>query len=157
MKAFRFSLEAVRTLRQRQEHEALENYARALLVRQQALDALEAIDQRIRSHFAQMRQLLAGGCTADRAAQALNYHCTLELKREEGSVALGQAERRLQAASQIMLAARQQREMVEVYRKKQHAVHQRLELREEQKILDEFAIRRVTALNSALKYDTRHD
>jgi len=55
-----------------------------------------------------------------------------------------------------MLAARQQREMVDVYREKQHAVHQRLELREEQKILDEFAIRRVTALNSA-QSDTRHE
>jgi flagellar biosynthesis chaperone FliJ len=55
-----------------------------------------------------------------------------------------------------MLATRQQREMVDVYREKQQAVHQRLELREEQKILDEFAIRRVTALNSA-QADTHHD
>ena len=48
-----------------------------------------------------------------------------------------------------MLAARQQREMVDIYREKQQAVHQRLEVREEQKILDEFAVRRVTALQSA--------
>jgi hypothetical protein len=56
MKAFRFTLEAVRTLRQRQEHEALEHYARALLARQQVLDLRwRPIDQRIGRDFAQMR------------------------------------------------------------------------------------------------------
>ena len=38
--------------------------------------------------------------------------------------------------------------MVEIYREKQRAAHQRLIWREEQKIQDEFALRRVTALNS---------
>jgi flagellar FliJ protein len=156
MKAFRFTLEAVRTLRQRQEQEALETYARALLARQQALDLLADMDHRIGRDYAQMRQLLAGRCTAAQAAQAQNFHSSLEKKRDDCVTALGQAERRVNAASQAMLAARQQREMVDVYREKQQAVHQRLELREEQKILDEFAIRRVTALHSAHS-DTRHD
>ena len=150
MKTFQFTLEAVRTVRQRQENEALELYARALLARQHALDALEDIHQRIgQNDFARTRQLLTSGCTAAQAAQAQNYHRTLEKLRDDGVVALGQAERRVNTASKAMLAARQQREMVEVYREKQHAVHQRLELREEQKILDEFALRRVTALHSA--------
>jgi flagellar export protein FliJ len=103
-----------------------------------------------------MRQLLAGGCTAAQAAQAQNYHCSLEKKRDEGVDALGQAERRVNNASKAMLAARRQREMVDVYREKQQALHQRLEWREEQKIMDEFAIRRVTAHNSA-RTDTYHD
>jgi flagellar export protein FliJ len=149
MKAFRFTLEAVRTLRQRQEQEALENYARALLARQQVLDLLADMDYRIAHDYAQMRQLRAGRCTAAQAAQAQNFHASLEKKRDDCVAALGQAERRVNAASQAMLAARQQREMVDVYREKQQAVHQRLGLREEQKTLDEFAIRRVTALNSA--------
>ena len=149
MRSFRFTLEAVRTLRQRQENEALEQYARALLARQQVLDLLEAFHQRIADDFAQMRQLMAGGCTAARAAQAQAYHRTLEKLRDENVALLGQAERHVNAASQAMLAARQQREIVDVYREKQQAAHQRLELREEQKILDEFALRRVTALNSA--------
>jgi len=156
MKAFRFTLEAVRTLRQRQEHEALEDYIRALLVRQQALHVLEAIDESIGRDFAQMRQLLAGSCTAARAAQAQNYHRSLEMKRDDAAAALAQAERRVKEASQAMLAARRQREMVDVYREKQHALHQRLELREEQKIMDEFAIRRVTAPITA-QTDTYHE
>jgi flagellar export protein FliJ len=156
MKAFRFTLEAVRTVRQRQENEALELYARALLARQQAQDLLVAIHQRIGEDFALMRPLLAGGCTAAQATQAQNYHLSLEKLRDEYEVSLGQADRRVKAASQAMLAARQQREIVDVYRKKQHAVHQRAELREEQKIMDEFAIRRVTALNSAQSH-SEHD
>jgi flagellar export protein FliJ len=156
MKAFRFTLEAVRTLRQRQEQEALETYARALLARQQVLESLEDMNQRIVRDYAHMRQLRAGRCTAAQAAQAQNFHASLEKKRDDCLAALGQAERQVNAASHAMLAARQQREMVDVYREKQHAVHQRLELREEQKILDEFAIRRVTALNSA-QSDTRHE
>ena len=63
--------------------------------------------------------------------------------------ALGRAERRVQSASHAMLAARQQREMVDVYCEKQHAAHRRLEAREEQKLLDEFAVRRVTAIHAS--------
>ncbi|HTA29966.1 MAG TPA: flagellar export protein FliJ [Candidatus Cybelea sp.] len=156
MRAFRFTLEAVRILRQRQEHEALEDYIRALLVRQQALNSLEAIDQCIGRDFAEMRILLAGSCTAAQAAQAQNFHVALEQKREECATALGEAERLVNGASKAMLTARRQREMVDVFREKQQALHQRLELREEQKIMDEFAIRRVTALSSA-RTDKYHD
>jgi flagellar export protein FliJ len=156
MKTFQFTLEAVRTLRQRQEREALEDYISALLARQRALNLVESIDQSIGLDFAQMRQLLAGGCSAAQAAQAQNYHRALEMKRDAAAVALAQAERRLNESSKAMLAARQQREMVEVYREKQHAQHQRLELREEQKIMDEFAIRRVTTRSSA-RTENYHD
>ena len=149
MKAFRFTLEAVRTLRQRKEQEALEQYARTLLARQQVLDLLEATEQRINRDFARMRQLLAGGCSAGQASQAQSYHGSLEKHRDDCVAALGLAERRVQAAFQEMVAARQRREMVEVYRDKQRAAHSRLEWREEQKIQDEFGLRRVTALNSA--------
>jgi flagellar export protein FliJ len=156
MKAFRFTLEAVRTLRQRQGREALEAYIGALLARQQALQLLEDIDQSIARDYALMRQLRAGGCTGAQATQAQNYHCSLEITRDDRVAALGEAERRVNDASKAMLVARRQREMVEVYREKQQAVHQRLEWREEQKIMDEFAIRRVTALSSA-RTDTYHD
>jgi flagellar export protein FliJ len=148
MKAFRYTLEAVRTVRQRQERDALENYARALLIRRRALDVLEEVDESIGRDYAQMRRLLAGRCTAAQAAQAQAYHRSLETKRDGCLATLGRAERGVNAACKAMLAARQHREMVDVFRQKQHAVYQRKEFREEQKILDEFAIRRVTALNS---------
>jgi hypothetical protein len=72
------------------------------------------MNRRIGDDFARMRQLLAGGCAAAQAAQAQNYHRSLEKLREEAVAALGQAERRVNVASQAMLTARQQREMVDV-------------------------------------------
>ena len=145
MKAFRFTLEAVRTIRQRQENETLEFYARALLSREHAQASLEAIQRRIEEDFARMRQLLAGGCPAAQAAQAQNFHRSLQKMREEAATALEKAQSRVKAASQAMLTARQQREVVDIYCEKQQAVHQRGLMREEQKTLDEFARRRVTA------------
>jgi len=149
MRAFRFTLEAVRTVRQRQETEAQEHYARALLARQKALDLLESFHQRIAEDFAQMRRLLAGGCSAGQAAQAQTYHRSLEKLRDNCAAELERAECRVKADSQAMLAARQQREIVDIYCEKQHAVYQRAEWREEQKNQDELAGRRMTSLNSA--------
>ncbi|HEY3915351.1 MAG TPA: flagellar export protein FliJ [Verrucomicrobiae bacterium] len=142
MKAFRFTLEAVRTVRQRKENEALEKFVQALLARQALLDLLESIDERITQSRAQIRKLLADGCGAAQASQAYDCHATLEKRREECVTSLGHAERRVNAASQAMLLARQQREIVDIYCDKQKARHQRLQLLEEQKALDEFASRR---------------
>jgi flagellar export protein FliJ len=113
------------------------------------MDSLEAIHRRIGDDFARMRQLLAGGCAAAQAAQAQSYHRSLEKLREEAVTALEQAERRVNVASQAMLTARQQREMVDVHCAKQQAAHRRAQMREEQKALDEFALRRGTALSSS--------
>jgi flagellar export protein FliJ len=156
MKAFRFSLEAVRTLRQRQENEALEQYARALLARQQVLDTLDSLNEQITRHWAELRRLLSAACGGAQAAQAHSYHHLLEQRRDECVAALGQAERRVNAASHAMLAARQQREMVDVYCAKQQAHHQHLETREEQKTTDEFASRRATSIQ-LIPIDSAHE
>jgi flagellar export protein FliJ len=142
MKAFRFTLEAARTVRQRKENNALEEYARALAARQQIVSLLELIDTRIHADGTHIRRLLTDGCNAAQVAQAHSFHRSLEAKRADCVTALGQAERRVQLASQVMLAAHQQREIVDIFREKQYACHQRLEAREEQKLLDEFAVRR---------------
>jgi flagellar export protein FliJ len=150
MKAFHFSLEAVRTLRMRQENDALEHYARALLVRQQALDAVESAREAIQGHWAEMRRQLSRRCAAVQASQLQDHHRVLERRQQECVVALRAAERGVNAASQAMLAARQQREIVDTYRDKQWAKHQRLEARAEQTINDELAARRVTSYQPSL-------
>lgn len=155
MKTFRFTLEAVRTVRQRQENAALEQYARALVARQQAFDALDTIEEQITRDNTQWQELLAAGCNAAQAAQAQQYHRSLEKRLEESILALNAAERRVNAASNTMLAARQQREIVDVYREKQLARHQRLTMREEQKNLDEFAGRRAISFQAA--FDLPHE
>jgi flagellar export protein FliJ len=146
MKAFRFTLEAVQTLRHRQEQQALENYARALLARHQALEQLDAIRERIHRNQQELSQLLTAGCAAARAAQASQYQRSLEKTLAERATTLALADRRAGAALQAMLLARQQLQTVENYRDKQLARHRREETREDQKLLDDLASRRARSI-----------
>jgi flagellar export protein FliJ len=142
MKAFRFTLEAVQTVRHRQEQQAMETYVHALLARQQVLDRLEAMRERIRRNQQEINRLLAAPCAAAQLAQAGHYECSLERQQADLVVALALAERRAQTTFQAMLAARQRRKMVESYRARQLTRHQRAEWREEQKLTDDLASRR---------------
>ena len=98
--------------------EAVQEYVRALLARQQALDLLETIHQQIRQIWIVMRKLLDGAGPAGRAAEAVraaraalaaqaqsSYHL-LEKQREECIATLRRAERRADAALQAMLKTR---------------------------------------------------
>jgi len=142
MKAFRFTLEAVQTLRHRQEQQAMEIYVHALLARQQVLDRLEIARDRIRRNQQEINRLLAAACPAAQLAQASQYERVLEKQQADQVAALALAERRVQAAFQSMLTARQRRKMVENLRAKQLAGHQRAEWREQQKLADDHASRR---------------
>jgi flagellar export protein FliJ len=151
MKAFHFTLEAVRTLRQRQEQVAMDQYAQALLARQQAVERLAAVQRELGACAQDLRDKLNAGCSASAAAQAHDYHRALARRRDELAAALGLAERRVNAALQGMLSARQQREIVDKFFDKQKLRHQREVTREEQKFLDDLASRRgnsVFAFNS---------
>ena len=146
MKSFHFTLEAVRTLRQRQEQNAMELYAQALAFRQQALDRLEKAQEELNGAFRDLRTLLAKGCAASEAAHAGDYNKSLARRRDECTLALNTAERRVNAALQNMLGARQQRELVDKYFDKQKSRHQRDQARGEQKMLDDLAGRRGNSL-----------
>jgi flagellar protein FliJ len=142
MKAFHFSLEAVQTLRQRQEQQAMEQYVRALLARQQALDHLEFVRERIRLNQEELSRLLSAGCTAAVATQVHHFERSLEKLEADRAGALALTERRVNTTFQAMVLARQKRKMVESFRERQLARHRRAEAREEQKILDDLAGRR---------------
>jgi flagellar protein FliJ len=142
MKPFHFTLEAVRTLRQRQEQTAMEQYAQALLARQQTIDRLDAIQRELNAGWQELRSQLAKGCPASKAAQMQDYHRSLGKRRDEANLALGVAERRVNAALQTMLNARQQREIVDKSCEKQKARYVREQFRVEQKLLDDLAGRR---------------
>jgi flagellar export protein FliJ len=148
MKPFHFTLEAVRTVRQRQEQNAMEQYAQALAFRQQALDRLEAVQRELSAGWNDLRDRLAKGCTAVEAAQANDYHRSVVRRRDECAVALGSAERRVNSALQTMLAARQQRELVDKFFTKQKGSHNRELARHEQKMLDDLAGRRNSSVLS---------
>ena len=120
----------------------MEHYAQALAFRQQALDRLEAVQRELNAGWRELNAKLTKGCAAYEAAQANEYHKSLARRRDECSLALGTAERRVNATLQAMLAARQQRELVDKFFSKQKSRHERELLRQEQKLLDDLAGRR---------------
>ncbi|MGP8200997.1 MAG: flagellar export protein FliJ [Limisphaerales bacterium] len=142
MKAFHFTLEAVGTVRQRQEQKAMEQYAQSLIVRRRALEKLEAAEWELSACWQEWRGRLAGGYTAAEAAQAHAYQRSLAQIRDECAQALATAERRVNATLQAMLVARKEREVVDKCFDKQKARHQRELARGEQKFLDDLAGRR---------------
>jgi flagellar export protein FliJ len=143
MKAFHFTLEAVRTVRRRLEQTAMEQYAQALLARQQAFERLDAVQRQLNEGQQELRGQLTAGCTAQQAAQAHDYHRSLGTLRDELSLALGVTERRVNATLQSMLAARQQREIVDKSFTKQKTRHERGQFLAEQKAMDDLAGRRM--------------
>ena len=146
MKAFHFTLEAVGTVRQRQEQKAMERYAQSLVLRQRALEALEAAERALHACWKEWRERLAGGCAAAEAAQAYAYQRSLVQRRDEGAQALQTAERRVNAALQGMLVARQEREVVDKCHDRQKARYRREQARGEQKFLDDLAGRRGSSI-----------
>src|SRR5271157_6090906 len=134
MKAFRFTLEAVRIVRQRQEHETQEQYAHALLARRQAVARVEEAQRDLEIAREEWRTKLSGGCPAAHVSHAHAHRNTLEKRCDECAALLGAAERRVNAALQAMLAARRQREIVDKFLAKQKARYSREFARVEQKM-----------------------
>ena len=126
----------------------MEQYVQALLARQQAVDHLETIREQINCNQLEMNRLLTGRCTAGQAEQVSLYQRSLEKQQDDRVAALALAERRVNLTFQAMLAARQQCKIVETYRHKQQSRHQREELRQEQKLLDDLASRRARSIFS---------
>ena len=142
MKPFRFTLEAVSTVRKRAEHEALESFANALLLRGAALEHLDAVQRDLDAVWTEMRQEVARGCRAARMAQLRLHSQAVEEERARRETDLQQAERAVNQALQRMLAAHQQREVVDKFRSQQRARHELHLGRETQKFLDELATQR---------------
>ena len=120
----------------------MEQYAQALANRQQAAERLEAIQGELNGCWGELRGKLAEGCSASTAAQAYEYQRLLARRRDEAIGGLSVSERRVNAALQTMLGARQQREIVDMSRDKQKLQYQREQFRAEQKLMDDLAGRR---------------
>ncbi len=144
MKPFRFTLEAVSTTRKRMENVALENYAQALLIRSQALKQLEQTQRELDDIWARVREELATGCSAAKAAQMRLQARLIEEDRKAREDAVCLAERAVSNSLRHMLTARRQREAVDKLRGQQRLKYDRDCARESQKFLDELAVQRST-------------
>jgi flagellar export protein FliJ len=147
MKAFRFTLESVLTLRQRQEQVAMSHYAQSLLAHQQASARLEAAQRELNANLQELRERITEGFAASQAAQAHGYIQLLEKNRQKCAAELKVAESRKNFAMQTMLVARQQREVVDKFFERQKKRYDYERAREEQKTLDSLPQRRVGVLS----------
>jgi len=151
MKPFRFTLEAVSTIRKRAERETLEAYAQSLLLRGRALERRQAIQRGLEAAWTRTRQESAKGCSASTISQLQGYTRLLEEECARCQAALQQAVRAVNQSLQRMLAARQQREVVDTFRRHQRARYDLEFGRETQKFLDELTSRKSQVLSLASK------
>lgn len=142
MKPFRFTLEVLRTLRRRQEQLAMENYAQAVRLRQQAHQQLEQARVLCETAWKESQDRLAQGLCALEYAQAQDHAQQLEHRCRQAAQALLQAEQTLHHRWEALMAARRQVEIAESCYEKQRLRYQQACQREEQKFLDELASRK---------------
>jgi flagellar export protein FliJ len=145
MKRFRSRVTALRELRQRREDEALQVHARALRTRKAAEDRLQACLGALFQHHQDVLADLLNGCPASRLAQQDGYRMLLEQRWQESRQQVAEAAAATEASLQALLQTRRDREVVEKFCAKELADHQREQLREDQKNLDEMALRRRVA------------
>lgn len=142
MKKFHFTLQALQTLRERQEKSALELYAQAVTARQLALENLESVMRHCEESWSFCRAEMARGAEAAQIARMEAYCRTVEEQRARCAAEAQAAQRVMDQRWQKLVLARRDREAVERYRDHQHARYERELQRDEQKALDDLAGRR---------------
>ncbi|MGD0060187.1 MAG: flagellar export protein FliJ [Verrucomicrobiia bacterium] len=139
MKRFRFSLQALFTVLQQREQAALELYAKALTVRQQASEKLSDAQRQCQEAWDFNRQRVVSGAPAAQVVQAGQYCVLAKELQERRAGALRSAQQAVDSALEALLEARQSREAVDRFRARQQERYNRETQREEQKVIDDLA------------------
>jgi flagellar export protein FliJ len=145
MKPFRFPLQAVRILRQRQEHDALGRYGKAVRARQEAVQQLNKVQEQLEAGWSEWKERFSKALSALQLKQLQAYCGTITKRKEDCADRLQAAQRGVKLAWQQLLTARQDLEAVEHHYENERRRYEQELHREEQKLLDEMAPRRVWA------------
>ncbi len=141
MKPFRYPLQSVLVLRQRQEAQALEAYAKRLAAQQEAQARLHALNEQAHALLLHRRRLLASPVTAGELEQMRSYGGRLEDAQRTCNGAVLGAERAVTLALRNMLAVRQKREAMDQHQLQLRKRHDHTLSLEETKLLDDMAAR----------------
>jgi flagellar FliJ protein len=141
MKAFRFRLQVVLTLREEAEQAAQQLFARAFLGLEQAAARLRSAEAAIAANDQWQRTRLAAGMRADELEQSRLYSALLEERRTQLAREAARAQQQVEEARQKLLQATRQREILERLRERQRRVYDYQAARAEQKLLDELSKR----------------
>jgi flagellar export protein FliJ len=153
MKRFRSRVAPLRELRQRQEDEALQAHARMLRQRQAAEERLQATLDALLDHRREVQDSLRFGCTASQLSQQDGYRALLEQRTDECRRQVAEAASATVASLEEVMRTRRNREVVDRFCAKELSEHTLEQQREDQKNLDEMALRRRPAIAST---QTRH-
>jgi len=142
MKRFRFSLEAVQTVRERAAQEALENYGRAVRERAASEARWAAAEAALTDHLSEWRKAMKGGFSPREMLQNEHARTMLEAHRDARAEELRVAAAAVARAQAEFQVARQNSEVVERFHDRQRRAFNLSALKEEQNILDEMALTR---------------
>jgi len=148
MKKFRFSLQAVLTVRQRQEQAALEQFSRAVAARQQAIGRLSEAKQACHEAWALSRARTAAGAAAIHLAQLHDYCLSMEDFQKQCELAVAAAQEVADQKWQKLVLARQAREAVDKFLERQRERYGRELQREEQKMFDDISPQHTLAVGN---------
>jgi flagellar export protein FliJ len=150
MKAFRFRLQAVLTLREQAEQVAQQRCARAHAAVESAVTRVQSVEAEIDATEQTHRAQLAAGPQAGQLDQLRLYASLLHERRRQFARKLAEARQRADEAWRQLLLATQQREALERLRGRQQRAHDYQTARGEQQALDEL-VGRGPALSEAWK------
>lgn len=145
MRTFRFPLQSLRVLREQKEQVAQKNYAEALRAAEEAAARLKAAGDELSASWTTLGKELAAGVTAMELLRTRAWCNALELRLKERTSLLEKARLAVDAVWQQMLAATRDRESLDRYYKKNRHAHDRKVQSEEQKQMDELAMRMADA------------
>ncbi len=142
MKRFRFPLEAVLTVRKRQENLALERYGAAVRRHREAVEAVALAERDLMEAWGVFRGEMEGGCDGARLACQRAQCQALELRGRKARERVRQAEQEMRASHEGLIEARRQREVVDKLEERAKREHESERQREEARFLDELALQR---------------
>ncbi len=145
MKAYRFRLESVLTLRNWEEERARTAYAQSLQQERKFIDQLRAVEQRIETDTATMRGAAAGtAAAADRAAR-WRHLLTLERERADTTQKLVSARRIREQKMKLLIDAHRRVETLDSLKTRQQQAHAAEAARREEQEVDELVNARFQA------------
>jgi flagellar export protein FliJ len=156
MKAFRFSLQSIRLLREQKERNAQKRFAEALRACEEAALLLQATSDELAAGWTSLCSDLAAGVTATKLVRTRAWCNVLESRQKELSAALDRARRAMDDAWREMMRATRDREALDRYHDKCRRAYDLEAQRDAQKMLDELGIQRALS-PGALRSSHRPD
>lgn len=146
MKAFRFRLQSILTLREEEEEEAQRVYARGLRAVERLEEDIAAVHRDFLAAGTPSGSGPGGGVPAEELQRLARYRMVLQLRLEALALELQRARETAETARLALLAASQKRQALDKYRDRLRRTHDGQQARLERILLDDLSGRSPTLL-----------